>query len=428
MARNPHITILIANLPAERDRRVIRECLTLEAAGFEVTVIAPRGDRSLRVLPGSRNTRLRPYPVKVYGSGVLTFAVEFAWSFLCIAVRLIGEILAGRAHAVQVCNPPDVYWPLALLLRALGRPWVFDHHDLCPEVYASRVGSDGIAREPNRWVTRILVAMEWLTLRTATEVVATNESFKDNAVRRGVRPEKVTVVRNGPAGREITGEPDEATPADGVLNVVYLGVFGPQDNVEGVVLAAGELARRRGRTGWRMILAGDGESMPSVRRLAAERKVEDVVEFTGWLDGPAVDELLREAVIAVQPDLPTRMNDLSTMAKTVEYVGRGLPVIAADLTETRRTLGDAGVYVPTGAPEEFAEAIDELLDDPARRQRMRKLGRERFLSLLSWEHQAGPYAAVFQRLLAKRLPPPTTGARIPRQRAGSTEPAPEKQG
>ncbi|GAA1613146.1 glycosyltransferase family 4 protein [Actinoplanes couchii] len=417
MAGKPHVTILIANLPAERDRRVIRECLTLEEHGFDVTVIAPRGDKSLRTLPGSRNTRLKPYPVKIYGSGVLTYAVEFGWSFLCIAIQLIGEVLAGRAHAVQVCNPPDVYWPLALLLRAIGRPWVFDHHDLCPEVYASRVGAGGT---PNRWAMRMLVAMEWLTLRTATEVVATNESFKANAVRRGVDPERVTVVRNGPAGREISADPD--TTADGPLSVVYLGVFGPQDNVEGVVLAAEELARRRGRTGWKVVLAGDGESMPSVRALAAERRVEDVVEFTGWLDGAAVDQLLRDATVAIQPDLPTRMNDLSTMAKTVEYVGRGLPVVAADLTETRATLGDAGAYVPSGTPEEFAEAIDALLDDPDRRMRMSKLGRERFLSLLSWEHQAGPYAAVFQRLLAKRLP-----VRIPRQRSGGSVPAPEKQ-
>ncbi|GAA2709498.1 glycosyltransferase WbuB [Actinoplanes palleronii] len=421
MPRNPHVTILIANLPAERDRRVIRECLTLEAKGFDVTVIAPRGDKNLKVLPGSRNTRLKPYPVKVYGSGILTFGVEFGWSFACIATRLIGEIFSGRAHAVQVCNPPDVYWPLALALRAIGRPWVFDHHDLCPEVYISRGG------EPNKWVLRMLNALEWLTLRTATEVVATNESFKDNAVRKGVHPDKVTVVRNGPSLKEIAvdGDPEEIIAEDGVRKIVYLGVFGPQDNVEGVVLAADELIKLRGRGGWKVVLAGDGESMQSVATLIAERGLEDVVELTGWLNGDQVDEVLRSATIAIQPDLPTRMNQLSTMAKTVEYVGRGLPVVAADGIETRRTLGDAGAYVPTGAPAEFAGMLNELLDDPDRRRQMRKLGRDRFLSKLSWEHQAGPYAAVFERLLAKRLrgrgAAPT--AQIPRQRTGSDAPA-----
>jgi glycosyltransferase involved in cell wall biosynthesis len=393
----PHIAILVANLPAERDRRVIRECLSLEAAGFDVTVIAPRGDRSLTTLPGSRNTRLRPYPVVVAGHGVLSFAVEFLWSFAWVSVRLLGELVRGRAHAVQVCNPPDVYWPLALLMRALGRPWVFDHHDLCPEIYATRSGGT-----PNPLAMRALVACEWLTLRTATAVVATNESFRENALRRGTRADRVTVVRNGPAGSEIAaGSPPPARAE--VHTVAYLGVLGPQDNVEGAVLAADELTRLRGRADWRLVIAGDGESLPALTKLVAERGLADVVEFAGWLDAPAVDALLRTATVAIQPDLPTRMNHLSTMAKTVEYLGRGVPVVAADLVETRRSAADAAVYVPTGTPAEFARAIHALLDDPARRERMSAEGRRRFAEVLAWEHQARGYVALWRRLLARRL-------------------------
>jgi glycosyltransferase involved in cell wall biosynthesis len=399
MTRRPHVTILIANLPAERDRRVIREALSLEDAGCDVTIIAPRGDRTLKTLPGSRNTRLKPYPVYVYGSGVLSFAWEFVWSFTCIAVRLLGEVLAGRAHGVQVCNPPDVYWPLALLVRAMGRPWIFDHHDLCPEVYATRSGG-----QPNKWVFRILELFESLTLRTATAVFLTNESFRDNALRRNVAPEKLTVVRNGPSYAEIADPPGHAAPsADTGHHVVYLGVLGPQDNVEGAILAAEHLTRLRGRADWRMTVAGDGESLPALRRLAKERGLEDVVHFAGWLDGPKVDELLRSATVAIQPDLPTKMNDLSTMAKTVEYLGRGVPVVAADLTETRRTAAEAASYVPNGTPGEYALAINELLDDPERRERMRAAGRQRFTEMLVWERQATRYVAVWRRLLARRL-------------------------
>ncbi len=395
--RRPHIAILVANLPAERDRRVIRESLTLEAHGYGVTIIAPRGDRALRVLPGSRNVRLKPYPLVMTGSGVLTFAVEFVWSFLCIAFRLAGEVVAGRAHAVQVCNPPDVYWPLAPVFRALGRPWVFDHHDLCPEILVTRGG--GV---PNRWAYRVLVAFEWLTLRTASAVFATNESFRDNALRRGVVPRKVTVVRNGPSRDEISPVAPAGTPEPAPYRIVYLGVLGPQDNVEGAVLAAEELRQRRGHADWRLTIAGDGESMPALTKLVAERGLGDVVEFAGWLEARQVDELLRAATVAIQPDAPTRMNDLSTMAKTVEYLGRGVPVVAVDLTETRRSAGDAAVYVPTGSPAEFAEAIDGLLDDSVRRQQMRECGLDRFANLLAWGHQAHKYITVWDRLLASR--------------------------
>jgi glycosyltransferase involved in cell wall biosynthesis len=393
----PQVTILIANLPAERDRRVIRECLALEAHGYDVTVIAPRGDKSLRILPGSRGTRLRPYPVFVYGHGVLSFAFEFVWSFLCIAVRLFGEVLSGRAHAVQVCNPPDVYWPLALVIRALRRPWVFDHHDLCPEVYATRASGT-----PNRLVYRILVAFEWLTLHTASAVFATNESFRENALRRGVQNQKVTVVRNGPATAEIGQASAETAPASGVHTIVYLGVLGPQDNVEGAVLAAEELTRIRGRADWRMVIAGDGESRPALNKLVAEHGLADVVQFAGWLELADVDALLRTATVAIQPDLPTRMNDLSTMAKTIEYLGRGVPVVAADLLETRRSAGEAARYVPTGAPNEFAQAIDLLLDDPRTRRRMREHALERFAESLCWETQVNAYVQRWHQLLAGR--------------------------
>jgi glycosyltransferase involved in cell wall biosynthesis len=414
--RRPHIAIVIANLPAERDRRVIREALSLEERGYGVTIIAPRGERGLRILPGSVGVRLRPYPLVLLGSNVVTFAIEFVWSFLCVAVRLTGEVLRGRAQAVQVCNPPDIYWPLALVMRLLGRPWVFDHHDLCPEILATRSG-----RGSGGLPFRILVAFEWLTLRTASAVIATNESFRENAHGRGVPPEKITVVRNGPAHSEIAGTGTASDWDEPVHHIVYLGVLGPQDNVEGAVLAAEVLRARRAKPDWRLLIAGDGESMPALRALVEQRDLADVVAFTGWLDSAEVDTFLQHATIGVQPDLPTRMNHLSTMAKTVEYLARGIPVVAVDLIETRRTAADAAVYVPGGTPEEFAEALGELLDDEPRRSAMSEVGLRRFADVLSWEHQANAYLGVWQRVLGRRAI--TAVPRVPASRAH--EPVPE---
>lgn len=411
--RQKHVTILVANLPAERDRRVIRESLTLESAGFQVTVIAPRGAKSLKVLPGSQNTRLRPYPVYVLGGGFLSFAVEFLWSFTWIALLLAKEVLSGRAHAVQVCNPPDVYWPLALVFRVLRRPWVFDHHDLSPEVYATRCNGN-----PNKYVYGVLVFFERMTLRTASAVFATNESFRENAERRGVPAERIAVVRNGPRRDEIV-RATAAPLSDGLHKLVYLGVLGPQDNVECAILAAAELIELRGRSDWRLTIAGDGETLGDLTKLVADRGLGDVVEFVGWLGSSEVDDLLRTATVGIQPDAPTKMNDLSTMAKTVEYLGRGVPVVAADLTETRRTAGDAAVYVPNGTPAEFAAAIHLLLDDPTKRASMREVALSRFDEQLSWEPQAARYLTTWDRLLKRTVA-------IPRQRtAPSSETATE---
>ncbi|MEV0727248.1 glycosyltransferase family 4 protein [Polymorphospora sp. NPDC050346] len=403
--RRPHVVIVVVNLPVERDRRVIRECRALEAAGYRVTVICPRGPQKLRVLPGTE-TQIRSFPQPLAGSGVLSFAAEFAWALIAVTTRLLGVMARTRVDAVQACNPPDVFWTIALLMRLLRRPFVFDHHDLSPELYECKT------ENPRPVVLRILKLMERLSWRCASAVVSTNESYRELAISRGgCDPDDVVVVRNGPTLAEVgaagipaqrTGEPATAPGDDDRQVVVYLGVINPQDHVDAAVLAAERLVDLRGRSDWRLVVAGDGDSLPGLRQLVTERGLDDVVRFTGWLEADEVDALLRSASIAIQPDPPTRMADLSTMAKTVEYVARGLPVVAVDLLETRRTAEGAATYVPTGSPDELAKALDQLLSDEEARSAMRTVARRRFTELLAWDHQARAYIRLWDRLLRPR--------------------------
>lgn len=395
----PHIVIVVVNLPAERDRRVIRQCQSLESAGYRVTVICPRGTPRLSVLPGTRATRVRAFPQPFAGAGVLTFAAEFAWALAAVTARLLGLMLRDRVDAVQACNPPDVFWLVGLLMRAVGRPFVFDHHDLSPELYECK--SD----RPRPVVLRVLRLFEKLSWRCASAVISTNESYRELAISRGgCAPDRVVVVRNGPSLAEVAapvGIPALPAPRTGQRTIVYLGVINPQDRVDTAVLAAERLIRIRGPRDWRMVVAGDGECLPELRRLTTERGIDHVVRFTGWLDAEAVDALLRSATIAIQPDPRTRMAELSTMAKTVEYVARGLPVVAVDMLETRRTADRAASYVPTGSPEELARALDRLLDDARARRAMREVGRRRFTEQLAWDHQARSYLGLWERLLRR---------------------------
>ena len=387
-----HVVIVVVNLPVERDRRVIRECLALEEAGYRVTVICPRGPAGLTRLPGSRATDIRSFPQPLAGSGVLSFAFEFAWALLAVSARLLGLMLRTRVDAVQACNPPDVFWVLALLMRALGRPFVFDHHDLSPELYECKTDT------PNPRVLAVLKWFEKMSWRRATAVVSTNESYRDLAINRGgLDPDKVVVVRNGPTIAEVNYDPHAVRT--GRHQIVYLGVINPQDHVEAAVLAAERLIGLRGNTDWKLVVAGDGECLPALRELAAARNLDDVVEFRGWLEADEVDVLLNSATVAIQPDPPTRMAELSTMAKTVEYVARGLPVVAVDLLETRRTAEGAALYVPTGAPDELAKALDALLSDAGTRAAMSGIARQRFVDQLAWDHQAKSYIRLWDRLL-----------------------------
>lgn len=389
-----HVVLVIANLPVARDRRVQREAASLRAAGFRVTVVCP-ADPEARALPAElADLPVVPYRLPFAGSGALSFALEFAWSFVAVAVALARLRRRDRYDAVQYCNPPDVFWPLMYVGRLARVPQVFDHHDLSPEVYAAR-GSD-----VNPAIVRVLRWLERRSLRAASGVVCTNESFRDVARTRGGRhDDRVVVVRNGPLSAEVLPSAGACTDTAHRHTVLYLGVMGEQDGVDAAVRMAALLSSRADVDA-DVVFVGDGECRPHLEKLAAELGLGERTRFTGWLDGVGVARELANACVGVQPDPPSPLASLSTMAKTVEYLSHGVPVVAVDLLETRRSAGDAAVYVPTGSPQELADAVAGLLADPQQRERMSRSGSERAKTELSWDHQAQRYVDLFKRLTA----------------------------
>ncbi|MBB5872078.1 glycosyltransferase involved in cell wall biosynthesis [Allocatelliglobosispora scoriae] len=380
-------------------------------------MICPSGEEKLKHLPGSRDTAIRSFRQPFGGQGVISFAVEFIWAFLAVSWRLMGLVLRQRVRAVQACNPPDVFWPLALLMRALRKPFVFDHHDLSPELYEIKTD------QPKGLVSWLLRVNEKLSMRCASWVVSTNESYRQIAIERGgCRPDRVTVVRNGPSATEVTGS--ATAPVGPRKRIVYLGVINEQDRVDIAVNAAARLAEMRGREGWELVIAGDGECLPALRSMVSDGKLDDVVSFTGWLGGAEVDALLASATIGIQPDPRTRMAELSTMAKTVEYVARGVPVVATDLLETVRITEGAARYVTSASPDEFAKALDEMLDDERALLSMREAGLRLFAADLAWEHQARKYISVWQRLapVSRTIPQPRADVSLTGQNPPVNEP------
>ncbi|MEP7055733.1 MAG: glycosyltransferase family 4 protein [Actinomycetota bacterium] len=402
--RAPHVVIVIANLPVARDRRVQREAASLRAAGARVTVICP-ADPERRALPEElADLTVIPYRLPFAGSGALSFALEFAWSFVAVAGVLARLRLQDRYDGVQYCNPPDVFWPLMYAGRLGGVPQVFDHHDLSPEVYAAR----GPGANPA--IVRVLRWLERRSLRAASGVVCTNESFREMARTRGGRADdRVVVVRNGPLSSEVLPTAGACTDNGHRHRVVYLGVMGAQDGVDAAVHMAALLAERTDVEA-EVVFVGDGECRPALEKLVAELGIAGTTRFAGWLDGAGVARELAAACVGVQPDPPSPLASLSTMAKTVEYLSHGVPVVAVDLLETRRSAADAAVYVPAGSARELADAVAALLADPAARERMSAAGQQRARAELSWDHQAQRYVALFRRLLARGPAPLPEGA------------------
>ena len=391
------VLIVVQNLPVPFDRRVWLECQALVGAGYRVAVVCPKGknDPAYEVLNTVELYKYRPYAP---GGSKAGFIAEYAYSFLATAWLTLKARRRGRFDVMQACNPPDIFWPIALVLRWLDRTtFVFDHHDLCPELYRSRF-PDGPSL-PHRG----LLALERRTHRTAAHVIATNDSYRQIAINRsGKAPGDVTVVRSGP-------DPDKLRrgPADPQLRrgrrflAAYIGVMGPQDGVDIVVHAADVLVHEMGREDIAFTLIGSGDCFAELVALRDSLGLAGHVEFTGRIPDDQVRTILSTADAGLSPDPKNPLNDLSTMNKTMEYMAFELPVVAFDLRETRVSAGDAAVYVQPNDVRLYAQAIAALMDDGAARSQLGKTGRTRVEDELAWAHSARAYLGVYARLTGK---------------------------
>ncbi len=401
------VLILVQNLSVPFDRRVWLECLSLIDAGFRVAVVCPKapGDPSYARLNEVEIFKYRPYAP---GGSSVSFILEYLYSFCATLMLSLKASLRGRFIAVQSCNPPDLFWPIGLLFRLLhGSSFVFDHHDLCPELYQSRFPNG------NRLVYRALLLMERCTTKAADHVISTNDSYRQIVIGRdGVDPAGVTVVRTGPDLTRL--RPTTANPGLRTAPhlAAYLGVMGPQDGVDLVVELADHVVHRLGRRDISFTLIGSGDCFDDLVALSNRLDLSDFVTFTGRVPDAEVSAILSSADVGISPDPKNPLNDLSTMNKTMEYMAFGLPVVAFDLRETRISAGDAAVYATPNDVGELAQLLIDLVDDEPRRRSMGKAGRARIEQELAWDHQAPRYVGVYEQLSAasRRRVPATAGA------------------
>jgi glycosyltransferase involved in cell wall biosynthesis len=392
----PRVLIIVQNLPVPFDRRVWLECQTLVGAGYDVTVVCPQGEGTgpEQVVDG---VRILAYPGYAPGGRAMGYVTEYAYSFAATAALVVKARRAGRFEVLQACNPPDIFWPIARWLRLRdGTRFVFDHHDLCPELYRSRFGDGGLPYKG-------LLFLERATFRAADRVTSTNESYAGVATERGgTAPDHVTVVRTGPDPERLKrGEecPDRRRGRKHL--VAYIGVMGPQDGVDIVIRAADIVVNTLGRDDIAFTLMGSGDCHEELVRERDRLGLGDVVEMPGRVPDQTVTEVLSTADVGLSPDPLNPLNDVSTMNKTMEYMAFGLPLVAFDLRETRVSAQDAARYVEPNDVEAYAHAIVDLVDDEAARSEMGRRGRERVERRLAWEHQQVGYLEVFDELVGR---------------------------
>ena len=387
----------LQGLPVPFDRRAWLHATTLAKTGYAVSFICPKGrgfDKSREELDGVEIYR---YWRPVEGEGKLGFIVESLWCFFATFFLSLRVALAGRGFDIlHICNPPEIYWPIAWFWRAFGKVFIWDHRDLSPELAEAKFGKSGL-------ILSILHRLERLSFGAAQIVVATNESYKKIAIERGgKRPEEIFIVRSAPSLAKFKlYEPDTSLKNGRRHLILYLGEMGPQDGVANLIRAVRVLYDDFDRRDFHCVLIGGGTYQPTAASYAEEIGVGHLCTFTGIVSDEMLCRILSSGDVAIDPLPKNGWSDRSTMNKVLEYMFFGLPIVVGELTEARVSADRAALYVEPGSAQAMAEGIAALLDDPARRREMGSFGAERLRNALAFEYSVPNLLAAYDAAWAK---------------------------
>lgn len=385
--------IVVENLPVPMDRRVWQEALALRQAGWTVSVICPTNERHPETYEVLDGIAIYRHPLPLEARGRFAFVFEYA-AALFHEFRLLWRVWRERGFTViQACNPPDLIFLVVLPFKLMGKRFVFDHHDVCPELFEAKFGRKGI-------VHRVLLWAERLTFMTADMVISANDTYRDLAITRGGQNPKdvVTVYSIPDKSRIYRLPPDPSLRRTEKFVLGYVGVIGDQDGVDHLVMVLDHLIRDHGLRDFHAVVVGDGPALASARDLAASRGLSDYVTFTGYLNGKDLLRQLNTFDIGIIPDPVNAYNDKISMNKVFEYSALGIPSVAYPLSETRRLLGGAGVYAEGETPAELASACARLIQDEALRTRCADEAARLAQHAFSWTREAGKYVAAYERL------------------------------
>jgi glycosyltransferase involved in cell wall biosynthesis len=415
--RPPTALMIVENLPVPFDRRAWQEAVAIREAGWRVAVICPRrGEYTLshEVIDGIDVYR-HPLPE---ARGALGYLIEYGVALLMQTWLTFRIWLRHGFNVVHACNPPDLIFLVVLPYKLLARvKFVFDHHDLCPELAEAKFGRAGLIA---KGVRHLLLAAERATFWLADVSIAPNESYRRIAISRGgMKPEDVFMVRSAPDLRRWRPvDPDPALRHGAKHLVGYVGVMGNQEGLSDLLRAVHAIVHIHGRRDIRFVLVGSGPELPHLLKEADELGVGSFVDFTGRVSDEVLTRTLSSCDLCVNPDTPTQLNSLSSMNKIVEYMALGKPIVQFDLHEGRVTAGAASLYATSGSSEDFAAKIMALLDDPVRAGAMGEFGRRRVMDSLSWAHQVSELLRCYARVR-----PRGTSARLIAEHVGSAPPA-----
>ncbi len=387
------VLMLVENLPSPFDRRVWQEATTLRDAGYVVSIICPTGKGCEKKFETLEGIAIWRYALPLEGAGAGGYAIEYAAALLQTFVLCWRVLLTRGFDVIHACNPPDLFFLIGRFFKLFGKKFVFDHHDLGPELYEAKFGR-------RDFFYRLMLRLERWSFRAADISIATNESYRRIAMERGgMAPERTIVVRSGPSLERMQIRPPQPHLKRGRAHLVgYVGVMGRQEGIDYLLRAVRHLVFDLHRTDIHFGLVGGGTSLGAMQALAAALGVADFVTFAGRVPDDEMLAMLNTADVCVNPDVANEMNDKSTMNKIMEYMALAKPIVQFDLAEGRFSALAASLYAKPNDSADLAAKIVELIDDPQRRADMGRYARMRVENELEWRHEAPKLLSAYDSL------------------------------
>ena len=391
MFKGKHILIIVENLPVPFDRRVWQEANTLKENGAKVTIICPKMKGYRKSFELINGIEIYRHPLPIEGKGAFGYFLEYTTALFWEFILSLKIYIKKRFQVVQGCNPPDLIFLIAIFYKLFGVKYVFDHHDINPELYIAKYRKKGI-------FYKFMLIAERYTFATANFSIATNESYKEIAIRRGkMPPEKVQVVRSGPKLERLKlSSGNEIYKKDREFLIGYVGVIGEQEGLDLLLESAKIIISKRKDVQFAII--GDGTELEKIKSISIELGIQDYVDFYGRVDDEKMIDILNTADVCVNPDRPTVMNNLSTMNKIMEYMALKKPIVQFNLKEGRHSAQGASLYADNTSTTDFANKIIWLLDHNEERIKMGESGYERIINNLSWEHEKQNLLSLYKKV------------------------------
>ncbi len=395
MARR--VLIIVQNLPVPFDRRVWQEATTLAQSGYKVSVICPKArdyTAGHEIIDGITIYR---HPLPLEAKGAFGYLIEYTTSLFWEFFLACKIFLMQDFDVIHACNPPDNIFLIGGFFKYFfGKKFLFDHHDINPELYEAKFGR-------RDFFYKLMLWSERLTFAVADISIATNNSYRQIAIERNkMRPEKVFVVRSGPDLSRLKILPSSLVLKMGKKFLVgYVGVMGQQEGIPYLLDAVRHIVYHLQRTDIHFTLVGGGPALDEMRDLCRSYNLDSYVTFTGRVPDKEMLEILNTADVCVNPDTVNAMNDKSTMNKIMEYMALGKPIVQFDVTEGKFSAGEASLYAKPNDAVDMAEKIVELLDKPEQRERMGAFGRNRIEKELAWSYEAPKLLAAYDALFTE---------------------------